>query len=264
MGIGYASPMPTKPAQRFSETAEGYAATMAPSLRPIAETVVRRARLRAGERVLDIGTGTGSAAAAARGEGREVIGVDAAPGMLEIARCEVAGVRFEEMDFAALGFEDGSVDVVLAAHSLLFATDPAAVMAEWLRVTRPGGRLSLSVPGPSELTPTAIYGEIYERWGIRTSGDNPTPVSMAALARSAGWAGIEADADPSTAIVLPDEAAYRLWREIGSRGAGSAEFTPDQHRALTDEMLAVTPRLADGAFRIPFGTLYLTARRPVR
>jgi ubiquinone/menaquinone biosynthesis C-methylase UbiE len=256
--------MPTTPAQRFSETATGYAATMAPSLRPIAEAVVRRARLQPGERVLDAGTGTGSAAAAARGEGRDVIGVDAAPGMLEIARREVTGARFEEMDFAALRFEDASVDVVLAAHSLLFATDQAAVLAEWLRVIRPGGRLSLSVPGPRNLTPTAIYGEIYQRWGIRTSGDYPTTATIATLARSAGWTDVEADADPETAIQLRDEAAFRLWRAIGSRGAGSAEFTPEQHRALTDEMLAVTPRTPDGAFRIPFGALYLTARRPAR
>lgn len=256
--------MSTTPAHRFSETAAGYAATMAPSLRPIAETVVRRARLEPGERVLDIGTGTGSAAAAAVGEGREVIGVDAAPGMLAIARREVPGARFEEMDFAAMGFEDASMDVVIAAHSLLFATDPAAVLAEWLRVTRPGGRLSLSVPGPRELTPTAIYGEIYERWRIFASADYPTETSMEALAASAGWSDVETDADPSTAILLPDEDAFRLWREIGSRGARSAELTPEQHRALTDEMLATTPRTADGGLRIPFGTLYLTARRPDR
>jgi SAM-dependent methyltransferase len=256
--------MSTTPAQRFSEMAAGYAATMAPSLLPIAEAVVRRAQLQPGERVLDLGTGTGSAAAAARGEGREVTGVDAAPGMLEIARREVAGVRFEEMDFASLRFEDGSVDVVLSAHALLFATDQAAVLVEWLRVTRPGGRLSLSVPGPSDLTPTAIYGEIYERWGIDTSGRYPTPESLARLAGSAGWNGIETDADPSTAIVLPDEAAFRLWRSIGSRGVATADFTPDQHRALTDAMLAVTPRSAGRALRIPFGALYLTARRPAR
>lgn len=253
--------MSTTPAQRFNETADGYAATMAPSLRPIARAVVDRAHLQPGDRVLDIGTGTGSAAAAARGEGREVIGVDAAPGMLEIARREVPGVRFEEMDFAAMGFDDASMDVVIAAHSLLFARDQAAVLAEWRRVTRPGGRLSLSVPGPRELTPTAIYGEIYERWGISTSADYPTQASMVALAASAGWTDVETDADPSTAILLPDAAAFRLWREIGSRGAGSAEFTPDQHRALTDEMLAATPRTAAGALRIPFGALYLTARR---
>lgn len=256
--------MPTTPAQRFSETAAGYAATMAPSLRPIAEAVVARAHLRPGERVLDIGTGTGSAAAAALGQGRAVIGVDAAPGMLEIARREVPGVRFEEMDFAALRFDDASIDVVLAAHSLLFATDQAAVLAEWLRVTRPGGRLSLSVPGPRELTPTRIYGEIYERHGIDTAGRYPTEASLAALAASAGWEQVETAADPSTAIVLPDEAAFRLWREIGARGAITADYTPEQHRALTDEMLAVTPRAADGTYRIPFGALYLTARRPDR
>lgn len=254
--------MSSTAARRFSETAAGYAATMAPSLRPIAETVVRRARLQPGERVLDIGTGTGSAAAAARGEGREVIGLDAAPGMLEIARSEVAGVRFEEMDFAALRFDDASIDVVLAAHALLFATDQVAVLAEWLRVTRPGGRLSLSVPGPRAQTPAAIYGEIYERWGIATSADYPTMASLAALARTAGWTDVESNADPSTAILLADEAAFRLWREIGARGAITADHTPDQHRALTDEMRAVTPRVANGGFRIPFGALYLTARRP--
>jgi hypothetical protein len=42
------------------------------------------------------------------------------------------------------------------------------------------------------------------------------------------------------------------------------ELTPEQHAALTDEMLTVTPRTADGGFRIPFGALYLTARRPAR
>jgi hypothetical protein len=31
---------------------------------------------------------------------------------------------------------------------------------------------------------------------------------------------------PSTAIVLPDEAAFRTWREIGSRGAVTADYTP--------------------------------------
>jgi SAM-dependent methyltransferase len=248
------------PAQRFSETAAPYAATMAPSLRPVAAEVVRRAHLQPGERVVDIGTGTGTAAALARGEGRTVAGIDAAPGMLEIARAEVADVDFAEMDFGALAFDDASFDVVIAVHSLLFASDRTAVLHEWLRVTGPGGRLSLSVPGPDEVTPSAIYGAVYDRYGINTAGDYPTPESLAELAVGAGWADVTADADPNAAIHLADEAAFRTWREIGARGAATADFTPEQHRALTDEMLAVTPRDDDGRFRIPFGAIYLTAR----
>lgn len=252
----------TTPAERFSETAAGYAATMAPSLRPVAAEVVHRARLAAGERVLDAGTGTGTAAALARGDGRMVVGVDAASGMLEIASAEIDGVSFQEMDFTTLSFDDGAFDVVLAVHALLFADDQLATLREWRRVTRRRGRLSLSVPGPDVVTPHAFYGEIYERHGIGATGRYPTVDSLAALAAGAGWTEVETDADPTTAILLRDQDAFRTWREIGSRGAVTADFTSEQHRALTDEMLAATPRTPDGAYRIPFGALYLTAVRP--
>ncbi|MDQ3690504.1 MAG: methyltransferase domain-containing protein [Chloroflexota bacterium] len=253
--------MTQTPAQRFSDTAAAYAETMVPSLRPIAAEVVRRASLRPNERVLDLGTGTGVAAAAARGDGRVIVGVDAAPGMLEIARAEVTGVGFREMDFSALDFDDERFDLLIAAHSLLFATDRVAALSEWLRVTRSGGRLSLSVPGPVEVTPTSIYGAIYERYGIDTAGRYPGADELAATATDAGWADARVDSDPTAAIVLRDKAAFRIWRQIGSRGAATIDLTADQHRDLTDEMLAVTPRDHRGILRIPFGALFLTARR---
>ncbi len=251
----------TSPAQRFSATAADYAATMAPSVRIMALEVVRRAHLRPGERILDIGTGTGTAAAAARGEGRQVTGIDAAPGMLKIARREVSGVTFAEMDFAALDFADESFDVVIACHALNFATDPVDALREWRRVTRAGGRLSLSVPGPLEVGPQALYAEIYARYGVGRSPRYPTADSLRALALDAGWSEVAVEADPTTAIRLSDDASFRRWREIGTRRATASGLTATQHRGLTDEMLAVTPRDASGALTIPFGTLYLVARR---
>ena len=55
---------------------------------------------------------------------------------------------------------------------------------------------------------------------------------------------------------------FRTWRGIGSRDGVTARFTQEEHDALTDAMLAVTPRAPDGTLRIPFGAIYLTARRP--
>lgn len=249
-------------AQRFSETAEGYARTMAPSLRRMAAEVVRRAALGPDDRVLDLGTGTGTAAAMARGDGRRVVGVDAAPGMLALARADVEGVEFIESDFASLPFDDGAFDVVLAVHALLFAADQRATLDEWRRVTRPGGRLSLSVPGPAEVTPSALYGRIYAEHGIDTTGRYPTANTLARVGDAAGWTNVDVMADPGTEIVLGSEDDYRAWRTIGARGAATADYTPEQDAALTEAMLAVTPRAGDGSLRIPFGTLYLAARRP--
>lgn len=254
--------MSTRTARQFTETAAGYAATMVPSLRPIASEVVRRAALLPGERVLDAGTGTGTAAELASGAGRRVVGVDSAPGMLAIGRVERPELDLREMDFAALDFDDGTFDVVLAVHALLFAEDQAEALREWLRVVRPGGRLSLSVPGPAEVAPSAIYGAIYDRHGIDAAGRYPHPDGLAAVVREAGWGDVVVATDAEAEIRLVDEHAFRTWRGIGARGAATADWTPEQHESLTRAMIAVTPRDADGAFRIPFGAIYLTARRP--
>jgi demethylmenaquinone methyltransferase / 2-methoxy-6-polyprenyl-1,4-benzoquinol methylase len=248
----------------FSDSAEAYAATMAPNLRVMAAEVVRRARLGPGERVLDVGTGTGIGAAAALGQGRNVFGLDAADGMLEIARREVHDATFVKGDFAAIPFEDADFEVVLAVHCLLFAEDPVLVLREWLRVTRPGGRLSLSVPGPADRTPHTIYGEIYARYEIGSlrNADYPEREELGAWVHEAGWTSVVPAADPETVIRLADEAAFRQWLRVGSRGAAAGQWPPERLETFTRELLAVTPRAADGSLRIPFGTLYASARRP--
>jgi malonyl-CoA O-methyltransferase len=96
----------------FSRTASDYAATMAPALAPVAAEVVRRAALHPGETVLDVGTGTGTGARLALGEGRRVIGLDGAAGMLEIARHDVPEAELIEADFTHIPLDDGSVDVL--------------------------------------------------------------------------------------------------------------------------------------------------------
>lgn len=246
-------------AQRFSDTAGDYAATMAPALAPVAAEVVRRAELRANQSVLDIGTGTGTAARLALGDQRRVIGLDAAAGMLEIARLEAPGVELIEADFTRIPLEDASVDVVIAAHALLFVKDRVMALREWLRVIAPGGRLSLSVPGPGDVVPSAVFGEIYDRYDVEwNSNDYPVPSELAGWAGEAGWIDMKVDADPTTAILLGDEAAFRTWLRVGRAVSG---WSAERIDAFARDLMA-SQSSADGSFRIPFGTIYLTARRP--
>ena len=244
----------------FDATAEGYAATMAPSLRPVAAEVVRRAQLHPGEKVLDVGAGTGIAAAAAHAAGAVVVGLDGAPGMIAIARRDVPSVDFVVGDFMSLPFEDGAFDVVISSHALLFADDRVGALREWRRVCRSGGRLSLSVPGPEERTPGTLYREVYRRHGVATTFDYPEAGDLVSWAHDAGWTDAAVAEDPAMAIRLADADAFTTWRSTGSRGAATAGWSEEKHAALTADMLANTPQEPDGGYAVPFGAIYLTAR----
>ena len=181
--------------------------------------------------------------------------------MIAIAQRDVPDVDFQVADFMALPFADAEFDVAISSHALLFAEDRIAALREWHRVVRPGGRLSLSVPGPSGVTPTAIYAEIYARYGIDTAGRYPTDRELEDWASSAGWHQASTAVDPTVAIRLEDEAAFRTWRNLGARGSATADWSEERHAALTEEMMAATPREEDGTFVMPFGAIYLVARK---
>ncbi|GIH75484.1 methyltransferase type 11 [Planobispora longispora] len=107
--------------------------------------------LRSGERLLDAGCGPGETAVfLAKRYGAEVTGITLSGYELDQAerRSAANGVahltRFERADYMELPFDDGSFDAVLALESLQNAPDPARVFAEFLRVLRPGGRVSFS------------------------------------------------------------------------------------------------------------------------
>lgn len=110
------------------------------------DQTMRVAKVRPGERVLDLATGTGITAIAARERGAKVVGVDLTPELVAIARSKAADAGFSDIDFQegdaeALPFADASFDVVLSTCGHMFAPDQPKVAAELARVTRPGGRV---------------------------------------------------------------------------------------------------------------------------
>jgi ubiquinone/menaquinone biosynthesis C-methylase UbiE len=102
-----------------------------------------------GMQVIDLACGPGTLSrrlAQSVTPGGEVVGVDLAPGMIELARASIPNARFEVMDIERLEFADGSFDAAVCGHGLQFAPDLSAALREARRVLRPGGRLAASVP----------------------------------------------------------------------------------------------------------------------
>ncbi|HWG90790.1 MAG TPA: methyltransferase domain-containing protein [Candidatus Thermoplasmatota archaeon] len=126
---------------------------IAEGLHSVSDHVMRVARLRPGERVLDVATGTGITALNARARGAKVTALDLTPELLNVARkkAEAEGytdIEFKEGDAEAMPFPDASFDVVLSTCGHMFAPDQAKVGAELLRVTKPGGRIVFQAWSP--------------------------------------------------------------------------------------------------------------------
>src|SRR5205823_12131960 len=98
--------------------------------------VVRRAGVRAGDKVLDCATGTGDLAIRFAKEGASVVGTDFTPEMIELARAKAPAIRFEVADVTSLPFEDDSFDVASIGFGIRNVADPAKGIAEMARVAK--------------------------------------------------------------------------------------------------------------------------------
>jgi phosphatidylethanolamine/phosphatidyl-N-methylethanolamine N-methyltransferase len=108
----------------------------------------RRLAAKPGERVLEVGVGTGLMLPLYPSH-CEVVGVDFSAEMLGKARDRVTAenlrnVRLQRMDARRLAFPDGSFDAVVAAYVVTAVPDYRSVLAEIVRVCRPGGRVILT------------------------------------------------------------------------------------------------------------------------
>jgi SAM-dependent methyltransferase len=94
-------------------------------------------------RIADIGCGPGHVAAYLREQGAEVVGIDLSPAMVEEAQALHSDVEFEVGDMRALPLLDGSLGGIVALYSLIHIprAEVVAVLQEFRRVLRPGGRL---------------------------------------------------------------------------------------------------------------------------
>jgi SAM-dependent methyltransferase len=150
-----AQPTPQDPFLQFKQSQKqgwAYFSPLESLTIPQAPRLVRHARVRSGDRLLDVGCGTGVVAITAAKQGAHVAGIDLTPELLERARqnsniSEVT-IDWREGDAENLPFDAGSFDVVVSQFGHIFAPRPEVAVAEMLRVLKPGGTIAFSTWPP--------------------------------------------------------------------------------------------------------------------
>ncbi|GAB78045.1 demethylmenaquinone methyltransferase / 2-methoxy-6-polyprenyl-1,4-benzoquinol methylase [Austwickia chelonae] len=96
---------------------------------------------RPGQRVLDIAAGTGTSSMPFYRAGVQVVPADFSLGMLRQGRRQHPELPFVAADATRLPFADASFDAVTMSYGLRNVQNFRGALAEFARVTRPGGRL---------------------------------------------------------------------------------------------------------------------------
>ncbi|HBH82115.1 MAG TPA: ubiquinone biosynthesis methyltransferase UbiE [Nitrospira sp.] len=158
--------------------------------------------VRSGETVLDIGSGGGIdcfEASRLVGPSGHVIGIDMTDTMLEIARRNApivaanlgyasSNVEFRKGLADAMPVADNLIDLIISNCVINLAPDKRKVFREMFRVTKPGGRFTISDIVSDQQVPQYLAHDA-EKWGDCLSGALTLADYMAGIA-AVGFLGI--------------------------------------------------------------------------
>lgn len=122
---------------------------------PMYKNALKKLNLNNDQLVLDAGCGSGLFSNMVIKQGAQLIGIDAAAGLLEVARRRNPNASFLEEDLEAMPFADNTFDVVAGFNSFQYAGSFENALAEAARVLKPGGKLVIGIwdkPENSEAT----------------------------------------------------------------------------------------------------------------
>ncbi len=253
--------------------AENYQRYFVPAIAaPLAADLVALAELQPGERVLDVACGTGAAtrlAAQRVGSEGAVCGVDVNPGMLAVARStSPAGIEWREASAEELPLPDEGFEVVLSQLGLQFVANKPMALREAHRVLVEGGRLLISVPGPTPeilgLLETALARHIGPEAAafVQAVFSLHEPNEIRLLLADAGFATVEVSRTVKPLLLPPPEDF--LWQYVYSTplAAVALELHDEQRAAIEREVLAgCEPFIEDGALVLRLPLTIAVARR---
>jgi ubiquinone/menaquinone biosynthesis C-methylase UbiE len=234
-------------------------------LQPIADILIDRAKIRSGERVLDVGCGSGSttfAFAKAVGPGGNVTGIDISEPMLARAR-EVtpadAPVEFALADATIYPFTPESFDLLASRFGVMFFADPALSFTNLRKGMRRTGRLAFACwrearENPFFMVPLqAVYRHVPKM--PQVGPEDPGPFAFASEARvkrilnAAGFSEVAMEpVDLALDIAIGGglDAAVKSSLEVGPAARALTDHPPEIVAAAAQSIREALAPLAEG------------------
>ena len=196
--------------QEWDSVASGWSAwwqTVERSTQVVSDRLVALAEIEQGQRVLDIATGIGEPAVTAAhrvGPGGQVVAIDQAPQMLEIARKRAAALDLQNIQFIELNAEnldrlEGHFDAALCRWGLMLMPQLVPTLQGIRERLVPGGRFATSVWSTPARVPTMSLPLEVLRQFIEVPAPPPNTPGAFSLADSkvleqafiqAGWSSV--------------------------------------------------------------------------
>ena len=205
---------------------------------PVAEDLMEVARLRPGERVLDVACGTGVVtrmAAERVGSAGRAAGLDVNAGMLAVARSETppgTSIDWYQAGAEAMPLGDETFDVVLCQMGLQFVPDKLAALREMRRILATGGRVLVTLPGPKPPVFAVMSEALARHLGPKAAGFVDLVFSLhdadqvADLMRSAGFEEVNVEAKRKE--LRPPPPPDFLWQYVHSTPLAAAAAQADR------------------------------------
>lgn len=222
-----------------------------------------------GEVILDIGCGAGQSVlqlADRVGPSGQIIGVDIAKPILDLARTRAAGldqVQLVQGDAAVLDLPAASVDRVFSRFGVMGFADPRAAFANFHRMMKPSGRIAFVCW--RSLAENELDWLPLEAAGLESRAD-PTPFSfedpayVRAMLEAAGFGEVEISAHDEAVSSGDLEAMLIVLLKVGPLGRILRENPGLRGAAEPKVRAALAAKDAGGRVALTAATWIVTAR----